>query len=79
MWQDYVLAGTQAILTAAIVPMVFQKGKKPPFTTSIPTSIGLAVIAFTVSTLGLWWSAGVAALASFLWFILVAQRMGSSY
>ncbi len=76
MWQDHAIALVQVVLTISLLPMIFKK-EKPTFFTSIPTSIGLSIIAFTMSTLGLWYSATTAALASFLWFVLICQKIFS--
>ena len=73
MWQDYAMAVTQGILTIGIMPMILHKNK-PTLWSSVPTCIGMAVIAFTISTLGLWFSATAAAFASLFWGILVYQR-----
>ena len=74
MWQDYALAATQVVLTIGFIPMIFQKDK-PTLWSSITASIGMAVIALIMSTLGLWLSATMSAIASALWFVLVYQKI----
>lgn len=77
MWQDHVIATVQFFLTISLLPMVFKKGNKPTLLTSIPTSVGIAIIAYAFFTLGLWFTVATSSLASFLWFVLVYQKIFS--
>src|SRR5205085_471352 len=55
-WQDLVLAVSQLSFTAALLPTLLSKDK-PALTTSLMNGTILLVVAFTLSTLALWFAA----------------------
>jgi len=73
IWQDYVLMIGGMILWVSIIPMIRAK-EKPPFLTSIPTSIILSVFAVCLVTLHLYLAALSTACTAILWWVLVFQR-----
>ena len=75
MWQDYVIAFGQVVMSASLIPMIFQK-EKPTLWTSIPTVVVCAVFSFTFATLGLWFSVVASGAGSTMWLILAVQRLG---
>ncbi|MBI2888479.1 MAG: hypothetical protein HYY10_00995 [Candidatus Liptonbacteria bacterium] len=74
MWQDYVIAFGQVVMSASLIPMIFQKGK-PTLWTSVPTVVICVTFSFTFATLGLWFSVASSAAGSALWSILAFQRI----
>ena len=78
-WQDLVIAVVNAILTVSLVPQVYQnfRNKKGPitFATSIPTFLGLYVMAFCFITLSLYYSAIMVSLCGTLWLVFFIQRI----
>jgi hypothetical protein len=73
VWQDYVLMVGGMILWISIVPMVRAK-EKPPFLTSIPTSVILSIFVACLATLGLYLAAFSTTFTAALWWVLVFQR-----
>ena len=73
IWQDYVLMTGGMILWVSIIPMI-RAEEKPPFLTSIPTSIILSVFVVCLVTLNLYLAAFSTACTAILWWILVFQR-----
>ncbi len=73
VWQDYVLMVGGMILWVSIIPMV-KASEKPPFLTSIPTSVVLSIFVVCLATLGLYLAAFSTSFTATLWWILVFQR-----
>jgi hypothetical protein len=72
-WQDIIIAGGQWIFLLALLPSIFGKDK-PALTTSILTSVVLAILAFSYATLSLWISTISAMLVSSAWLTLAVQK-----
>ena len=72
-WQDIIIAAGQWVFLLALLPSIFRKDK-PALTTSIATSVVLAVLAFTYATLSLWISTISGILVSVAWFTLAVQK-----
>lgn len=75
MWQDFVLFFIQAIFCVTLIPMIASRGEKPPLASSITTGVALLIMALTMTTLSLWWSALGLALVGIQWLILAYQRI----
>ncbi len=73
VWQDYVLMIGGIILGISIVPMIRAR-EKPPFLTSIPTSLILTVFIVCLATLRLYLASFSTACTAVLWWVLVFQR-----
>lgn len=76
IWQDAVIAAVQVVFVAVLLPAV-RAPAKPPLSTSIPTAVGLAVIAGAMATLGLWYASATAGLSGSLWAVLAYQKARS--
>lgn len=74
MWQDMVITNVQWVFTIALLFTILDKTRKPTLSTSLISSLGIYVIAFTFSTLELWWSALSAAIMATEWGIIAYQR-----
>ncbi|MFC1691442.1 hypothetical protein ACFL0W_04650 [Nanoarchaeota archaeon] len=79
IWQDIVIMIATIILSVSLVPQVYhcfkkKKGTITPYT-SVPTLIGLYVIAFSFFTLKLYFSAVVTTITGTLWLVLFIQRI----
>ncbi len=74
MWQDWAIAIVQIVFIAALMPSLLHSEHKPALWTSIPTSLGLAVIAISYISLGLFWSALASTMMTLGWAILAYQR-----
>ncbi len=73
-WQDWVFSGGQIIFLIALIPTL--KGKsKPEISTSVVTSVILALFALTYLTLGLWFSAITSVGTSTAWATLAYQKL----
>ncbi len=72
-WQDWVIGAGQLLFAVALVPAVFSRKRKPPFFTSMLTSVVLFSMAVCFVTLGLWFSFGSASVCAFLWGVLAWQ------
>jgi len=71
--QDWVFSVGQIIFLIALIPTL--KGKdKPALTTSVVTSIILAIFAITYFTLDLWFSAVASVAMTAAWAILAFQK-----
>ena len=79
VWQDIVISIVNIVFTIALVPQVYDgfKLKKGFVTsaTSVPTFIGLYVMAITFYTLQLYYSSIVTVVAGLIWTILYIQRV----
>lgn len=74
IWQDYALMVGGMILWVSIIPMIRTR-EKPPFLTSVPTSIILSLFVFCLATLKLYLAAFSTTCTATLWWILVFQRI----
>ncbi len=74
IWQDYVLMIGGMILWISIIPMVRARDK-PPFLTSIPTSVILTIFVACLVSLKLYLTAFSTACTAIFWWILVFQRI----
>ncbi len=73
IWQDYVLMLGGMILWISIIPMIRAK-EKPPFLTSIPTSVILTIFVVCLVTLHLYLAAFSTGGTAIFWWVLVFQR-----
>ncbi len=72
-WQDWVFSLGQIIFLIALIPTL--KGKsKPEISTSVVTSIILAVFALTYFSLGLWFSSLSSIAMTIAWATLAIQK-----
>lgn len=78
IWQDYVIMAASIIMSVALLPQIYhgfqQKKGFITHTTSVPTFLGLYVLAFAFMTLQLVFSAITAIITGTLWIILFVQR-----
>lgn len=78
-WQDLVLTAASIVFSVALVPQIYYGFKKKSgpikFQTSVPTFVGLYVVALTYYTLNLYFATATAFAAGTLWFILFLQRL----
>ncbi|HAT03632.1 MAG TPA: hypothetical protein DCS29_02525 [Candidatus Magasanikbacteria bacterium] len=79
IWQDIVITIASIIFSLALFPQVYYgfKNKKGAIThsTSVPTFLGLYVIAFVYFSLELYFSAGMSIITGTLWLIFCIQRI----
>lgn len=75
MWQDWAITAVQIIFIAALIPSLLHRQHKPALWTSVPTALGLAIIAVSYFTLELWWSAAMSTVMSIGWAILAWQAL----
>ena len=79
VWQDFVISIVNVVFMVALVPQIYSgfKLKKGSvlIATSLPTLIGLYVMAMTFYTLQLYYSAFVTVTGGILWTILFIQRL----
>ena len=79
VWQDFVISIVNVVFMIALVPQIYSgfKLKKGSvlIATSLPTLIGLYVMAMTFYTLQLYYSAFVTVIGGCLWTILFIQRL----
>lgn len=78
-WQDITLAVVSIIFTVSLIPQAVLGFSKKigvmSLWTSVPTTFGLAIIAYTYTTLGLYFSAGTTTATCILWLIFWVQRI----
>jgi len=78
IWQDFAMMIILTGFAYALVPQVIQgfKNKESVINiqTSILNSIGLFTLSWILTTLGLYYSAGVNIIAASLWLTLLIQR-----
>lgn len=74
MWQDTVLALTQAVFAVALIPTITHPEKKPTLTTSLLNTVTILVVVLVYVTLHLVASAIGAAIMCIEWGILAYQR-----
>lgn len=70
-----VIGAVQLVFSAALVPTCLDRRAAVPRTTSIPTGLGLAVIAAVYAGLELWFATGCAAWCSVLWGFIALHRV----
>jgi len=79
VWQDIVIAICNIFLGYALVPTIYKgfKKKKVSFTiqTTLITTLGLYVLAFTFLTLGFYFSTVMNFIIGTLWLILWVQAI----
>jgi len=74
MWQDWVIAGVQAIIALSLIPTVRHATHKPTMSTSVLTATGMFILSLTFATLALWFATLMSAVIGALWTILAYQR-----
>ncbi len=78
-WQDITLTIVGIIFTLSLIPQVIEGYRKKngavSLLTSVPTTIGLAIIAYTYTTLHLYFSAVMITITGILWLLLWIQRI----
>ena len=79
IWQDYVIMAASIIMSVALIPQLYHGFRERKghitYTTSIPTFIGLYILAFAFMTLQLIFSAITAAVTGTLWVLFFIQRL----
>lgn len=73
MWQDYLVAISQIILAVSLLPTVFSKNEKPPLATSLPTSLALFMMAYSLFFLKVYISAVLTFFNATLWLLIAYQ------
>lgn len=77
-WQDFVLSSCGTFFCAALVPALRNKYARIPRKTSVPTAIGVAVVAITYASLGLLYATVVQAVCAGMWTHLAIFRPAGS-
>ena len=72
MWQDYSITIVVLVFNLTIIPMIRSEVALPLWTT-LPMTVGAAVLAATYATLGLWFSVGIETMAFLGWAILLQR------
>ncbi len=79
VWQDIVISLVNVVFIIALIPQIYNGFKlKKGFViiaTSVPTFIGLYVMAMAFYTLQLYYSSFVTVISGILWTILFIQRL----
>jgi len=79
IWQDIVITIVCLVFTISLYPQIHlgfkEKRGAISLWTSIPTFIGLFVIATTYLTLNLYFSAIISYITGILWFLLFLQKV----
>lgn len=71
---DLIITAVQVVLSISLIPMLFARSTGPPYSTSVPTWIGLWFLGTTFWDLGLLWSSVTAFWSGTIWFLLVIKR-----
>lgn len=74
MWQDWLLAAMQFVFIGALIPTMLHSHKKPPLSTGLVITGGVATISFVYVTLGFWGSALATGLHAIQWAVVTYQR-----
>lgn len=78
-WQDYAITITTFLISLSLIPQVYAGFKEKrghiKLLTSIPTALGLIVLAVCYFSLGLTLSGFVSIFMTLLWSLLVLQRI----
>lgn len=69
-----VIGAVQLVFSAALVPTCLDRRAAVPRSTSVPTGLGLAVIAVVYAGLALWFAAACAAWCALLWGFIALRR-----
>ncbi len=72
-WQDWVLAVSGIILGASLIPTI-RGDDKPALSTALLTTVIIAVVCFTMATMGLWLSAATNILIVGAWGLISWQK-----
>lgn len=72
-WQDLAITVASIVMSFSLIPAI-RDSQKPPLKTSIPTTVGLDVIALSFLSLGLYLSFAITEITATLWLILAMQR-----
>lgn len=77
---DFIIAGVQTALTLDMLPTIWTqfraRASTVPLTSSIPTSVGLAVLGLVFFATGLYIATGTVLIGSVMWAVVAAQRVG---
>lgn len=73
-WQDIVLAASGLILSVSLVPTI-RGHDKPALSTGLVTTMVIAVVIFTMATMGLWLSAATNLLIFAAWGTITYQKL----
>lgn len=79
IWQDIVMMAANIIFVVSLVPQISKgfrqkKGFISVFT-SLPTAIGLFMVAYALYTLGLYLSSAITLVSALLWLTLFIQKI----
>lgn len=72
IWQDFIIAGVVAMFTLTTVPLI-KAGLTLPAGTTIPMTLGSAVLAVAYASLSLWFALSVEVISTLLWTILLIR------
>jgi hypothetical protein len=73
-WQDLTFTVVGLFFVLSLLPTVFNRRAKVPRRTSIPTAVGLLIIAVTDYTIRLYYSAAGSVLSALTWSFIAAWR-----
>lgn len=74
MWQDWYFALSGAVYSVVLIPSCLNRSTEVPRRSSIPTAVMLVFSTLVWATLGMWWSAGLSAVAVLPWAFLAWRR-----
>ena len=72
MWQDWAIAGSNVLFVYGLLPMTFGS-IRPVRMASVPTVLGLAIIAGATATLGLSVATAVTTLEALMWLVVAVR------
>ncbi|MDP3880879.1 MAG: hypothetical protein Q8Q32_01710 [bacterium] len=79
IWQDIAITIASVVFTVALVPQLVygfrEKRASMQRITSIPTFIGLYVVAFSYFTLELYFSCAITSMAATIWLLFYIQTI----
>ena len=79
MWQDIAISIANIAFSVSLFPQVYHgfKVKTGPikYQTSIPTFVGLFVVAYAMMTLSLYFAATITFITAIMWFLLFWQSV----
>lgn len=73
MWQDIVIAICQVIFIPSMIPTL-RGPDKPALVTSALNAILVSIIAFSLSSMQLWFASSTAAAMALIWATLAIQK-----
>lgn len=80
IWQDGVIMAANVVFSLSLLPQVVrgfqEKRGHITLATSIPTTIGLFLVAVSFFTLSLYFSAVTSFITGMMWLILLMQKIG---